>query len=90
LPVVGVQALARGLALVVGRAGGFTDLVSEGENGYLHAASDSAGLSASLRLLLSDASALRRAREKSLQLAGKFDILRVVDAYENLLKEACA
>ena len=90
LPVVGVQALACGLALVVGRAGGFTDLVSEGENGYLHAASDSAGLSASLRLLLSDASALRRAREKSLQLAGKFDILRVVDAYENLLKEAYA
>ncbi len=53
-------------------------------------ASDSAGLSASLRLLLSDTSALRRAREKSLQLAEKFDIRRVVDAYENLLKEACA
>jgi L-malate glycosyltransferase len=90
LPVVGVQALAGGLALVVGRAGGFTDLVSEGENGFLHDGDDTDNLSASLRLLLSDTSALRRARQKSLVRAEAFDLTRVVIAYENMLKEVCA
>ena len=90
LPVVGVQALASGLALVVGRAGGFTDLVSEGENGFLHDGDDTDNLSASLRLLLSDTSALRRARQKSLVRAEAFDLTSVVIAYENMLKEVCA
>ena len=90
LPVVGVQALASGLALVVGRAGGFTDLVSEGENGFLHNGDDTDSMSASLRLLLSDTSALRRARQKSLVKAEAFDLTRVVNAYENMLKEVCA
>lgn len=87
LPVVGVQALACGLALVVGRAGGFVDLVSNGENGFIHDANDADGLSASLRVLLADASALRRARQNSLARAEAFDLVRVVDAYESLLNE---
>lgn len=90
LPVVGVQALARGLALVVGRAGGFVDLVTEGKNGSLHDPDDSDGLSSSLRALLADASALRRARQNSLARAAEFDITRVVDAYEHLFKEIVA
>ena len=90
LPVVGVQALACGLALVVGRAGGFVDLVSDGENGSLHDPDDADGMSASLRALLADASALRRARQNSLARAEAFDITRVVNAYESLLKEIAA
>jgi glycosyltransferase involved in cell wall biosynthesis len=87
LPVVGVQALACGLALVVGRAGGFVDLVYNGENGFVHDADDADGLSASLRVLLADASALRRARQNSLARAEAFDLVRVVGAYESLLNE---
>ncbi|RMD61637.1 glycosyltransferase family 1 protein, partial [Candidatus Parcubacteria bacterium] len=34
LPVVGVQALAKGLAIVASRVGGFVDLVRDGENGF--------------------------------------------------------
>jgi glycosyltransferase involved in cell wall biosynthesis len=90
LPVVGVQALACGLALIVGRAGGFVDLVSGGENGSLHDPDDADGMSASLRALLVDASALRRARQNSLARAAAFDLVRVVDAYESLLNEARA
>lgn len=90
LPVAGVQALACGLALVVGRVGGFVDLVSNGENGSLHDPDDANGMSASLRALLADASALRRARQNSLARAAAFDIVRVVDAYESLLNEVCA
>jgi glycosyltransferase involved in cell wall biosynthesis len=90
LPVVGVQALACGLALVVGCAGGFVDLVSEGENGSFHDPDDVDGMSTSLRTLLADSSILRRARQKSLVKAEAFDIRRVVDAYENLFKEIVA
>ena len=84
LPVVGVQALACGLALVVGRAGGWVDLVAQGENGFLHDPDDADSLSASLRGLLADASTLRRARQNSRSRAAAFDLVRVVDAYETL------
>jgi glycosyltransferase involved in cell wall biosynthesis len=80
-----VQALACGLALVVGRAGGFADLVAHGENGFLHDADDAAGLASSLRALLSDPAALLSARQKSLTLAQSFDIEHVVDEYEKAL-----
>jgi glycosyltransferase involved in cell wall biosynthesis len=90
LPVVGVQALAGGLAFVVGRAGGFADLTSDGGNGFLHDSDDADGFSASLRVLLTDASALRRARQNSLSRAEAFDCARVINAYENLFKEIVA
>jgi glycosyltransferase involved in cell wall biosynthesis len=82
LPVVGVQALASGLALVVGRAGGFADLVDG--NGFLHNPDDADGLISSLCSLLSNPSALLSARQKSLALAQNFDIERVVDEYEKI------
>lgn len=83
LPVVGVQALACGLALVVGRAGGFADLVDG--NGFLHAPDDTNGLVSSLRSLLSNPTALLSARQKSITLAQNFDIEHVVDEYEKVL-----
>ena len=86
LPVVGVQALACGLALVVGRAGGFVDLVDG--NGSLHNPDDTDGLVSSLSSMLSSSTALLAARQKSLQLAQAFDIERVVDEYEGIFKEA--
>jgi glycosyltransferase involved in cell wall biosynthesis len=85
LPVVGVQALACGLALVVGRAGGFVDLVDG--NGSLHDPDDSDGMAAALSSLLSNPADLLAARQKSLALAQAFDIERVVEAYEGIFKE---
>ena len=85
LPVVGVQALACGLALVVGRAGGFVDLVNG--NGSLHDPDDTDGLASALSSLLSAPSALHSARQKSLELAQAFDMERVVDSYESLFHE---
>jgi len=87
LPVVGVQALACGLAFVVGRAGGFMDLVDD--NGSIHDPDDTDGMESGLRTLLSDPAALLSARQKSLQLAQTFDIERVVDEYERLFREVC-
>jgi glycosyltransferase involved in cell wall biosynthesis len=88
LPVVGVQALAMGLAVVASRVGGFVDLVNDGGNGSLHEPSDEDGMAESLRRLLSDKRDLLRARQRSRELARKFDLTEVVRAYDKLLREA--
>ena len=88
LPVVGVQALAMGLAVVASRVGGFVDLVNDGGNGSLHEPSDEDGMAESLRRLLSDKRDLLRARQRSRELAYKFDLTEVVRTYNELLREA--
>ena len=87
LPVVGVQALAMGLALVVGRVGGFVDLVEDGQNGYMRDPLDGAGFVQSLRQLLAtdehaqSQSRLLSFRLRSRQLACRFDLDAVVQSY---------
>jgi len=88
LPVVGVQALPMGLAVVASRVGGFVDLVKDGGNGSLHEPSDEDGMAESLRRLLSNKRDLLRARKRSRELARKFDLTEVVRAYDELLGEA--
>ena len=41
--MVGVQALAMGLAVLASRVGGFLELVRDGENGFLLASGDQEG-----------------------------------------------
>lgn len=88
LPVAGVQALAMGLALVVGRAGGFIDLVEEGHNGFLADAGRPERFEQALRCLLEDRAALLSARRASRELAQRFDLEGIVAAYEQLLQRA--
>jgi len=85
LPVVGVQALAKGLAFVVSDIGGFVDLVEEGENGHLVDGSDPATYSLVLRKLLLDHDRLISFRKRSLEKAGEFDLTAVVERYERLI-----
>jgi len=87
LPVVGVQALAKGLALVVSDIGGFVDLVKDGKNGYLLPPNDRVGMERALQGLLIDPAALLKARRSSLDMASQFDLERVSDAYEKLFLE---
>lgn len=87
LPVVGVQALAKGLAFVVSRIGGFVDIVDEGENGYLVDRANSSDFSAALRQLLSDGSGLKQFRDASLKKAARFDIARITEQYEQIFLE---
>jgi glycosyltransferase involved in cell wall biosynthesis len=87
LPVVGVQALAMGLALVLGRAGGNVELVKEGENGYLVDAEDTAGFAAALRRLLGDRDHLQASQQASRALSARFDLAQVLDSYERLFFE---
>ena len=90
LPVVGVQALAKGLAIVAGKVGGFLDVVAEGENGFLIPPEDTAAAAEALRALLTEPERLRAFREASLRRARRFDLQVVVAAYEEVLTQASA
>ena len=84
LPVVGVQALAKGLAIVASRVGGFVDLVDDAQNGYLVERGDISNFSFRLRNLLEDPNRLLSFRNASLEKAKSFEIDRIVDQYENI------
>jgi glycosyltransferase involved in cell wall biosynthesis len=88
IPMVALQALSNGLAIVASRVGGLTELVLDGENGFLLEPHDTAGFSASLRCFLTDRSALLAAKRSSLKLSHKFDLMRTVDAYERAFESA--
>jgi L-malate glycosyltransferase len=87
LPVVGVQALVKGLAVVASRIGGFLDLVDDDVNGFLIGVRDEAEFSHALRGLLTDREHLQKFRRASLEKARNFDIQKVVDQYETMLKD---
>ena len=84
LPVVGVQALAKGLAIVASQVGGFVDLVDHDKNGYLIQQENVAQFSTSLLGLLSDSNRLLSFRNASLEKAKCFEIIQVVNEYENI------
>src|SRR4030095_8937307 len=87
LPVVGVQALAKGLAIIASRVGGFVDLVDEARNGYLIEPNDTVNFSAKLRNLLKDPIHLLSLRHASLEKAKSFDITRIAEQYESIFLE---
>jgi glycosyltransferase involved in cell wall biosynthesis len=86
LPVVGVDALVKGLAIVASRIGGFLDLVEPARNGYLVEVQDEAGFSSALRELISNREQLLKFRRASLAKAKDFDIEKIVDQYEAIMK----
>lgn len=88
LPVVGVDALVKGLAIVASRIGGFLDLVDPDRNGCLLEIQDEAGFSSALRGLLTDRDRLLRFRLASLEKAKDFDIGKIVDQYEEMMRGA--
>jgi glycosyltransferase involved in cell wall biosynthesis len=90
LPVVGVQALAAGLAIVASKIGGFLDLVEPEKNGYLIDGQDIPAFSKILRELISDPNELLRLREASIQKSHEFDIEKVVDQYQAILQGVLA
>lgn len=87
LPVVGVQALAKGLALVVSRIGGFLDLVDENRNGYLIDVHDKPAFTKNLRELISDSKLLLEFRQASLKKSQDFDIQKIADRYQAIFQD---
>lgn len=86
LPVVGVDALVKGLAIVASRIGGFLDLVESDRNGYLVEIQDEAGFSSALRDLLSNRERLAEFRRASLEKSKDFDIGKIADQYETIMR----
>jgi glycosyltransferase involved in cell wall biosynthesis len=84
LPVVGVQALAKGLALVVSNIGGFVDLVDDRKNGYLIDLHDQHRFVHVLQDLLSDPMLLSEFRKQSLEKAGHFELNSISKKYEDI------
>ena len=89
LPVTGIQGMASGLALVLSNAGGNPEIVTEGENGFVHEPNDTEGYAADLRKLLTDPELLLKIRTKSAASAAAFDIRQTAEAYLDLFKEVC-
>lgn len=87
LPVVGVQALAAGLAIVASDIGGFLDLVDDGKNGFLIKPHEIPAFAIALRGLISDSGKLLRFREASVAKARDFEIQKIVDQYQFILRD---
>ena len=88
LPVVGVQALAMGLAIVAGNVGGFVDLVEPGVNGCLFDPANPQAAGEALRRLLMQPQFLQAQREASRKAAERFDLGAIVARYEMTLNRA--
>jgi len=89
LPMVGVEALQHGLAIVGSAIGGLQDVVDEGENGFLCALQPEA-FAGRLRSLLSDRELLTTMQQASLAKADRFDLAESVIAYEKVLLDAAS
>ena len=87
LPVVGVQALAKGLAIVASNIGGFLDLVDDGKNGYLIDVHDKDAFAGVLRELASSPKTLLNFRQASIEKCQEFDIQKVADEYERIFRK---
>ena len=88
LPVVGVQSLAMGLAIVASKAGGFIDLVDQGINGNLIDVENINGFSETISALVNNPQLLLTYRQASRKKAQDFDIEKISERYEKLFLNA--
>jgi glycosyltransferase involved in cell wall biosynthesis len=92
LPMVAVEAVSQGMAIVGSRIGGLEDVTCESgvqRNARLfNLAEGPGGMAEVLRIFLQDPQSLLRAKEASLALASRFDLSKVLDDYEIVLREA--
>lgn len=89
-PVAGVQGLAMGLAVIASRIGGWMDLVSHGENGFLVDPTDDQGYVEAMQNLLGDQQRLHRFRQASREMASKFNLAGIVDQYARVYREVAS
>ena len=87
LPVVGLQALAHGLAIVGSRVGGLGELIDDGVNGYGCEPDDVDGFRSALRRCLADPAGLSAMKAASHAMAERYDLRRVAEAYEALFQQ---
>jgi glycosyltransferase involved in cell wall biosynthesis len=86
LPLALLEAMACGVVPVVTRIpSGHTEIVRDGENGFLVAVGDMVGFAARLEQLHRDEALLSRLRRAAWETSERYSIERMVSAYEALL-----
>ena len=90
LPVAAIEAASRGLAICGSAIPGLRDVLEDGVNGWSCPVDDKTAWVRSLAQALDDRDGLRLRQENSLKLAGKFDLQKIVDAYEETLTLAAS
>lgn len=88
LSVVGVQALAMGLAMILSQAGGNPELVN-GKNGILIPVGDVNALAENINKFIEDREYLTSAQSASLTYAQKFSLDQIIRQYLSTLESAC-
>ncbi len=87
LPMIGVQALQRGLAIVGSAIGGMMDVIDESKNGFFCELRPEA-FASRLRELLTDETLLASQRLASREKFADFTLDATIDAYERVLQSA--
>lgn len=87
-PVIGVQALASGLAILASNVGGLSELVESEANGKLCGADDLDCFEQALRWCLEDRERLLEMKQASRARAERFDIRKIAEQYEAVFDEA--
>lgn len=87
LPVVGVAALAHGLAILGSKIGGISDVVIDGQNGSLCSVNDFNEFEQALRSMLLSKKKLRHMKMSSREMAEKFDLVKIAKKYESIFKK---
>lgn len=86
LPVVGARAVGTGLAILGSRIGGTSDLVEEGENGFLCPLGDAAAFESALRRMLTSDEILTGMKQRSREIAVRFDLRVITGKLERIFE----
>jgi glycosyltransferase involved in cell wall biosynthesis len=87
-PVAALEALKQGLAILGSDTPGLADVIEVGKNGFAVPLSQPEVYRAKLRELLTNEVKLAAFRQRSLELAERFDLEGIVDRFAELLKSA--
>jgi glycosyltransferase involved in cell wall biosynthesis len=82
-----LEAMACGVPVVSTNTGGTPEVVEEGVSGLLSPVGDVAQMTANALRILGDPAVHVRYAEGALQIAAKFDLIRILPLYENLYTE---
>ncbi len=88
MPVVGVNALGHGLAILGSDIPGLADVVQNEVNGFICPVNNGDAFERALRTMLTSDSNLRRMKAASREMALKFDLQTIVNRYEEIFQEA--
>jgi glycosyltransferase involved in cell wall biosynthesis len=88
LPVVCLEAMAAGCAVIAARAGGLAEIVRDQHNGLLFEPDDAGMLAEKLRMLLNDAARRARLGQNARRTATDYDWTQVAASYARLIKDS--